>query len=64
MRPGLAAEVCEGFYESLEELLSRDLLASARRTLLELQEQTGLAIDALNAESGEARNQREERIER
>ena len=51
MSPGFAAGVCEGFYGSLEELLSRDLPDSARRTLLELQGHTGLAIDALNAQS-------------
>lgn len=52
MSPGFAAAVCEGFYGSLEELLSRDLPNPTRKTLLELREHTSLAIDALNAQCG------------
>lgn len=43
-----AAAVCEGFYGSLEELLSSDVPASARNILLQLQKETATAIEALH----------------
>jgi hypothetical protein len=47
MSPELAAAVCEGFCGSLDEVLSRDLPASARNILLQLRSQTESAIEAL-----------------
>ena len=47
MSPEFAAAVCEGFYGSLEEFLSRDLLSSARNILSSLQSHTEAAIEAL-----------------
>ena len=47
MSPEFAAAVCEGFCGSLDEVLSRDLPASARNILLRLKKQTESAIEAL-----------------
>lgn len=47
MSPEFAAAVCQGFYGSLEELLSRDLPPRAQNILSGLQNQTQTAIEAL-----------------
>lgn len=47
MSDDFAAAVCEGFLQSLEELLSRDLPPGARKILSDLQTATETAIEAL-----------------
>jgi hypothetical protein len=61
MNPDFTAAVCQGFYGSLEELLIGDLPAGARVVLLDLQERTGIAIDALTEQSMEVSQQQKER---
>jgi hypothetical protein len=54
MSPEFAAAICEGFCGSLDEVLSRNLPASARNILLRLKKQTESAIDALGERPTEA----------
>jgi hypothetical protein len=54
MSPEFAAAVCEGFYGTLEELLSRDLPPSAHKILSDLQRETESAIETLSKEQLES----------
>jgi len=50
MSPKFAAAVCEGFYGTLEELLSMDLPPRVHNILSDLQQETEAAIETLSKE--------------